>query len=787
LKFKSGNSHVQSLISIVKSLGRKSLVLGGISFIVGFAFHLNYVRGKFDFLTSSLNTHVVQSKKDNHRKDFPLKALEIKINQSAIDKLFESKKETLLPVIFDNKEYMANIKANKSGWFTVQGVPLLPEKGEKDFYLEKIDQLESIDGYSFRNFLQYKNIVHYQKETIAIVINGKFDGTYNIYFNKKKDFHAHNKYHQTGAIYDIQEGLKVAKLTPKRVKWLQHKVRENIALDFDIQKTATFFAAFDSFNLSSFNNLSKLYWLKNQATGKLSPIFSREVSIIEKDSLYPHQTFISKASQIPHLAPLLEDIGFMQLYISELKRNLSLNVNLFLEKYDYDIKRYYSLLNYNSFQTCCYTFHSKLKSFTKVLDLQLLSPFGAINTYLEKEDNHSTHITIHVRKITPIKILGFENTKKELIPLKSPIILPGKSYREAMVYHTVVFNTLVKNITKIMYQVVGLEKIYSSYFYPFSPIDSSLSLNHLLKEKKLKGNISGVKVDHLSKKVSFSGTIYISENIIIPAKYNIDFKPGTKITLIKNASIISYSPIFINGEKNSPVLITAGPGSKSGIVVMNNSRKSIIRHALFDKLSEPQIGSWIVTGAVTFYQSPVDIFNSKFVNNTSEDSLNIINSKFTLENSSFRNISSDAFDADFCEGTINNVSFINVKNDAMDFSTSVITINKAYTKTIGDKSISAGEKSTVHATDVNVNSSRFAFVSKDSSSLSITNSRAKDIKIGYSAYQKKSIFGPSMIKSNNVLLENFESKYIIEKESRLQLDQLDIFGKVSNLKEDFYQ
>ena len=75
-----------------------------------------------------------------------------------------------------------------------------------------------------------------------------------------------------------------------------------------------------------------------------------------------------------------------------------------------------------------------------------------------------------------------------------------------------------------------------------------------------------------------------------------------------------------------------------------------------------------ITGAVTFYDSPVQISNCIFIDNRSEDSLNIISSEFTIKDSEFLNSKSDALDIDFSNGYFENLVFDNSGNDGLDIS-----------------------------------------------------------------------------------------------------------------------
>ena len=55
--------------------------------------------------------------------------------------------------------------------------------------------------------------------------------------------------------------------------------------------------------------------------------------------------------------------------------------------------------------------------------------------------------------------------------------------------------------------------------------------------------------------------------------------------------------------------------------------------------------------AVSFYNSSINIFNSKFIDSFFlEDSLNLVRSPFFIDNVTFQNSISDALDLDFSNG-----------------------------------------------------------------------------------------------------------------------------------------
>jgi hypothetical protein len=270
------------------------------------------------------------------------------------------------------------------------------------------------------------------------------------------------------------------------------------------------------------------------------------------------------------------------------------------------------------------------------------------------------------------------------------------------------------------------------------------------------------------------GAWTVDQDIIVPAGYRVTTEQGTHLNLINGAKILSYSPLEFIGSKERPIIISSDGKSGQGIVVMQAKDKSIMQYVVFDGLSNPKKGGWALTGAVTFYESPVLLSNVEFINNQSEDALNIIRSEFTLTDAVFRNIFSDALDSDFSNGVIKNISFSNCGNDGLDASGSKINVKNIFLDGIGDKGISAGEKSYISIDALNGINSKIIVASKDQSEVVIQKAQVGHSQIGFTAFQKKSEFGPGTIKIKVLEMKNLETPFLVEEESVIEVDGVPI-------------
>ena len=114
---------------------------------------------------------------------------------------------------------------------------------------------------------------------------------------------------------------------------------------------------------------------------------------------------------------------------------------------------------------------------------------------------------------------------------------------------------------------------------------------------------------------------------------------------------------------------------------------------------------------------------------------NIIRSNFSFDEVTIKKSTSDAFDGDFTKGTITDCLFQDISGDGLDFSGSFVTITNTTFIDIGDKAISAGEKSIVSISDSMIENTNIGIASKDSSEVTAENMSITNAKIaGLAAY-----------------------------------------------------
>ncbi len=173
---------------------------------------------------------------------------------------------------------------------------------------------------------------------------------------------------------------------------------------------------------------------------------------------------------------------------------------------------------------------------------------------------------------------------------------------------------------------------------------------------------------------------------------------------------------------------------------------------------------------MTFSRAPVTISDCRFANVLAEDALNVLSAQVLLADTEFSGCSSDAFDGDFVTGHIDGCRYRDIAGDAIDVSGSTMVISRVDALQIGDKAVSAGEKSDVEISSVAVFGAAMGLVSKDHSTVRAVDVHLHDTRIGLAAYVKKPEFGPASMVANGVSFSEVESPALVQTHSRITIN-----------------
>ncbi len=407
------------------------------------------------------------------------------------------------------------------------------------------------------------------------------------------------------------------------------------------------------------------------------------------------------------------------------------------------------------------TVHFKLKEY-KYTDTAILdkTPQFFVNAYLEKSRNDSSVIRVENYFPRNIIILGTGHKDKNMDFYLNNGIKLGAFEAGETVDTTFAADT---NTNFLFFMVKGKMDTYVTAIHPWPKPGGITAQQELMQQASL--NIPVISKIEGKEIYIKEGESRVDYNVVIPAGYKVHFSRGTKIDFVNKAIFLSYSPVFMEGTKEKPVIITSSDFSANGFTVLQPQGKSKLNNVVFSNMNTLNHNSWILTGAVTFYEADVSLNNVTFYRNQCEDALNLVRCEFTLKNSKFDYTHSDAFDSDFSTGTVDNLVFTNVGNDAIDFSGSKILIKNCIINGAQDKGVSGGEDSHLVIENCKISNSNIGLASKDLSSLKVSNSEVNDCNYGAVLLQKKPEYGPASMILKNVSFNRSKTKWLIEKGS----------------------
>ncbi len=570
---------------------------------------------------------------------------------------------------------------------------------------------------------------------------------------------------------------------------------------FDIPKMAKMFAITDLMNNKHALYRTNLRFYFNPITGLVEPI-AREWGSLTKNRPENLSMFLEKPEvgsrhylleQDSILRIIYNNLEFKQHYLREaevlsdpvvldniMKKNGNKLNSLMKKVYRdwpfYDLPMHVLYLNQQYFKSV------------------LFSDIDMMSAYFNRRTEQGLSLHLKNQQDLPLEIFAvswrdsifFHPSDRLILEPQSPE--QGKDFNFQVAESHVFADSMIPEL-EIYYNVLGLQSgKKNTLVFPW-PFEQRLtrSQNPVMKTANFE-TFPFMKENKNKREICIpSGKWTINRDVIIPANQNFVLNAGAQIDLVNEARIISYSPIFSNGTSDEMVRLLSSDSSGQGLLIVNADRPSTLKYTTFEHLSRPQEDGWQLSGAVTFYESPVHISHCKFSrNHIGDDFLNIVRSEFSIDHSVFENILADAFDCDFCTGAVNNTSFVAVGNDGIDVSGTDITGSYIYMNQVGDKGLSAGEDSHLKVKWVDIRNAEIGVTSKDRSRIEISDLKLSDCRVGITLFQKKSEFGPAYASITRPSIEHSEIPFLIEEKSSLVLDGQEYKSDRTNVKDVLY-
>ena len=255
---------------------------------------------------------------------------------------------------------------------------------------------------------------------------------------------------------------------------------------------------------------------------------------------------------------------------------------------------------------------------------------------------------------------------------------------------------------------------------------------------------------------------------------DLDIQPGATLRFTEDSYLIVKGALTADAQSAAPIVLEPVRSSWKGLYVLEGERTSRLRNVVVRRTSALQDGLLDLTGAVTFYNTELELEGVRFVGTRAEDALNLVQTSFTASHVEISDTVSDGIDFDFSDGSIEASKFLDIGGDAMDFSGSHVTIDKVVARGVKDKAVSAGEASFVNVTDSDFAEVGVGIASKDGSRVQAENVAISDYELHAAmTYIKKDFYGTPSLKINNSTI-NGREPYSRQEGTALRVDDIDI-------------
>jgi hypothetical protein len=548
---------------------------------------------------------------------------------------------------------------------------------------------------------------------------------------------------------------------------------------FDTSLLATYFAVLDLMGAehsASWINI-RLYY--NPITSRLEPIG------FDGNAGSPLRHLLGASESLEAEGPafrkaVFDDPDFAAAYVVALERvsQTSYLDDLF-ESVGEDLERNLKIL-YKEFPYL--NFNKRLLYRNQDTIRNALAPTKALHAYYDGSGEEGFGLELANITVLPLEVLQATRGSTISKPAR-PVILHPSDASGNVEYETAAFEVPAGSVwteptggeLEVVYRILGGSELRRAAVFPWPRQVPGLVESDLMRRPPNVEDFDFLEVDEASGVIRVAeGSFAVDRDVIVPRGYRLRASGGTQLDLLDSAVILSYSPLEFRGSSDHPIVVESSDGTGQGLLVLSAEARSHLEHVVFRNLTNPSRSGWSVTGAVTFYESPVDLENVEFAGNRSEDALNVVRSDFSIDRSLFRNTQSDAFDADFSDGKVGRSSFEEIGNDAIDVSGSRVFVSDVRVARAGDKGLSAGENSDMTIRGVSVDGARIGVASKDYSAVIADEIRIRASEVGFAAYQKKSEFGPASIVARQTAFDDVGTPHLIENRSQLRLDGEDV-------------
>ena len=252
------------------------------------------------------------------------------------------------------------------------------------------------------------------------------------------------------------------------------------------------------------------------------------------------------------------------------------------------------------------------------------------------------------------------------------------------------------------------------------------------------------------------GDWIVSGDLVLPSGVPLYAEGPVHLRFEEDAVLLTDAPLIFEGNWTTPVVLepVEGAASWGGIAVIESQGRSTWQHARIRRTNSVERAGWTTTGGINFYRSPVTMQNCFIDGTLAEDGASLIGTDFLLNQVTFAECASDSLDGDFVTGKLIDCIFRDGLADGVDFSTSDVDVIGCTFRSLGDKAISAGERSVIRvergfAADISI-----GIASTDESRVDLKGMTIRDARTyALAVFVKQPGYGPASLVATNLSLQ----------------------------------
>jgi hypothetical protein len=259
--------------------------------------------------------------------------------------------------------------------------------------------------------------------------------------------------------------------------------------------------------------------------------------------------------------------------------------------------------------------------------------------------------------------------------------------------------------------------------------------------------------------------------VVVPRAVRLRLDPGVTLRLGPDVSLIGFRGIEAQGTAERPIHIGAADPTRpwGSIAVARAPEVSNLSFVTVSGGSRTSFEGIEFDGQLSFNASGLVLNDSEIYDTHGSNGLSLKRAAFVVNRTQFVANGSDGVESEWSRGVIRESLFVNNADDGLDLTDSEVSVHDCAFHWMGDKSISAGERSRVSVISTRLSDSEIAIASKEDSRVDVRDTEFRRNRLGFSLYRSKPVFGGGSGTVTGGVFARNDKDFSVEPGSTLEL------------------